>query len=234
MDRTPAICNAFEMEPHLIDPFRRRIEYLRLSVTDRCDLRCRYCLPKGFNDFEEPEHWLTLRRDRTRDARLRRAGRAARAPDRRRAAGTRKGLPRTGRAPARPAGSRGPVAHHQRHAAEKQAGALARPASRASTSASIRSGPTRFAAITGGGKLDKVLAGLAAAKAAGFADQDQHGGDAGVNDDEIEDMVRFCLEHGFTLRLIETMPMGDTGRDAAEHYLDLQEVKRAPGAANSS
>jgi len=44
----------------LIDPFGRSIDYIRLSVTDRCDLRCFYCLPKGFKDFEEPEHWLTF------------------------------------------------------------------------------------------------------------------------------------------------------------------------------
>ena len=42
----------------LIDPFGRTVEYLRLSVTDRCDLRCQYCIPKGFKDFEEPPNWL--------------------------------------------------------------------------------------------------------------------------------------------------------------------------------
>ena len=45
----------------------------------------------------------------------------------------------------------------------------------------------------------------------------------GINDDEYEDMVAFCLEHGFTLRFIETMPMGDTGREASDHYLALQQ-----------
>ncbi len=44
----------------LQDRFGRSIDYLRLSVTDRCDLRCSYCIPKGFKDFEEPEHWLTF------------------------------------------------------------------------------------------------------------------------------------------------------------------------------
>ncbi|HCN89260.1 MAG TPA: GTP 3',8-cyclase MoaA, partial [Oxalobacteraceae bacterium] len=44
----------------LTDRFGRSIEYLRLSVTDRCDLRCTYCLPKGFKGFEEPQHWLTF------------------------------------------------------------------------------------------------------------------------------------------------------------------------------
>ena len=44
----------------LVDRFGRRIEYLRLSVTDRCDLRCAYCIPEGFKGFEEPEHWLSF------------------------------------------------------------------------------------------------------------------------------------------------------------------------------
>jgi cyclic pyranopterin phosphate synthase len=44
----------------LQDRFGRSIDYLRLSVTDRCDLRCSYCIPKGFKDFEEPENWLTF------------------------------------------------------------------------------------------------------------------------------------------------------------------------------
>ncbi|HEY6008314.1 MAG TPA: radical SAM protein, partial [Geobacteraceae bacterium] len=42
------------------DSFGRHIEYLRLSVTDRCDLRCVYCMPKGFDGFETPDHWLTF------------------------------------------------------------------------------------------------------------------------------------------------------------------------------
>ncbi|KOQ42349.1 molybdenum cofactor biosynthesis protein MoaA, partial [Achromobacter xylosoxidans] len=42
----------------LIDGFGRRIDYLRVSVTDRCDLRCGYCMPKGFKGFEEPANWL--------------------------------------------------------------------------------------------------------------------------------------------------------------------------------
>ena len=44
----------------LIDPFNRKIEYVRLSVTDKCNLRCFYCLPKHFNEFEQPEHWLSF------------------------------------------------------------------------------------------------------------------------------------------------------------------------------
>lgn len=39
----------------LIDPFNRKINYVRLSVTDRCDLRCNYCMPVGFKNYEEPK-----------------------------------------------------------------------------------------------------------------------------------------------------------------------------------
>ena len=49
-----------ENKPVLIDPFGRRIEYVRLSVTDRCNLRCFYCLPRDFNVFAEPDTWLTF------------------------------------------------------------------------------------------------------------------------------------------------------------------------------
>jgi cyclic pyranopterin phosphate synthase len=87
--------------------------------------------------------------------------------------------------------------------------------------------PERFAEITGGGKLAKVLEGLMAARAAGFTPiKINMVALKGVNDDEFEDMVHFCLEHDFTLRLIETMPIGDTGRAAGNHYLDLQQVRR--------
>ncbi|PKM42068.1 MAG: GTP 3',8-cyclase MoaA, partial [Gammaproteobacteria bacterium HGW-Gammaproteobacteria-1] len=48
------------MPVQLTDSFGRRIDYLRLSVTDRCDLRCFYCLPQGFTGFEVPEHWLSF------------------------------------------------------------------------------------------------------------------------------------------------------------------------------
>jgi len=75
-----------------------------------------------------------------------------------------------------------------------------------------------------------VLAGLHAARAAGFAPiKINMVLLAGVNEDEVEDMVEFCIEHGFTLRFIEAMPMGDTGRNASHRYVDLQTVKQRLG-----
>ena len=84
----------------------------------------------------------------------------------------------------------------------------------------------KFKQLTGG-KLDKVMDGLMAAKAAGLTPikvnmvvmKD-------VNDDEVEAMVDFCIEHDFTLRFIETMPVGDMGRKATDQYIDLKEIKQ--------
>ncbi|MCW8854543.1 MAG: GTP 3',8-cyclase MoaA, partial [Gammaproteobacteria bacterium] len=83
----------------------------------------------------------------------------------------------------------------------------------------------KFKQLTGG-KLEKVIDGLMAAKQAGFKPikinmvlmKD-------INDNEVEDMVDFCIEHGFTLRFIETMPVGDMGRKATDNYIDLQQIK---------
>ena len=47
-------------KPALVDRFGRYVTYVRLSVTDRCDLRCNYCMLVGFKDYEEPKDWLTL------------------------------------------------------------------------------------------------------------------------------------------------------------------------------
>src|SRR6476620_5148765 len=83
----------------------------------------------------------------------------------------------------------------------------------------------RVAAICGRDVLDKILAGLAAAKNVGFTPiKINMVAMRGVNDDEIDDMVDFCIEQGFVLRLIEAMPMGTTGRNT--QFLDLQPIRR--------
>ena len=214
------------MSSFLIDSFNRRIEYLRVSVTDRCDLRCSYCIPKGFTDFEEPEHWLTFDE-------IERVIRAFTELGVRRVRLTggeplsRGKLPllaeRLNRLPGLDDLSLSTNATRLKKLAEPL-----RRAGIARINVSLDSlVAERFAEITGGGRLEQVLDGLAAAKVAGFEPiKINMVAMKGVNDDEIGDMVDFCIEHGFTLRLIETMPIGDTGRQASDHYLDLQEVKR--------
>ncbi|MEK7261293.1 MAG: GTP 3',8-cyclase MoaA [Pseudomonadota bacterium] len=214
------------METRLTDSFQRTIEYVRLSVTDRCDLRCHYCLPEGYRDFQEPAEWLTF----DEIERVLRAF-AALGVRRVRLTGgeplTRHGLPELAARLARLPGVEDLSLSTNAVQLKKFAGALYRAGVRRLNVSLDSLRPERFAAITGGGRLDKVLDGLMAAKAAGFAPIKLNMvAMRGVNDDEFEDMVQFCLEHDFTLRLIETMPVGDTGRAATDHYLDLQDVRR--------
>lgn len=210
--------------PQLHDNFGRNIEYVRLSVTDRCDLRCQYCLPKGFKDFQEPSEWLSFDEiERIIQAfgelgtrRLRITGGEPL---------VRANLPElAGRLAALPGIEDLSLSTNATRLA-KQAQAL-KNARISRINVSLDSlQANRFKTLTGG-KLSKVLDGLMAAKDAGFAPikinmvvlKD-------TNEDEIEDMVKFCIEHDFTLRFIETMPMGTTGLDATNQYVDLQTVK---------
>lgn len=210
----------------LVDPFGRRINYLRLSVTDRCNLRCFYCLPKDFKDFEYSDTWLNYEEITRIIAAFSRLG-----VEKIRITGgeplVRKDLPAlAGMLSALPGVtdlslSTNAVLLDKQADALKQAGVT-----RLNVSLdSLR--PDRFKEITNGGKLGKVIQGLLAAKAAGFkpikinmvALKD-------VNDDEYGDMVDFCIKHGFTLRFIETMPVGETGRRATDDFDDLQLLKK--------
>ncbi len=210
----------------LIDSFQRRIEYVRLSVTDRCDLRCSYCIPKDFKDFHEPEHWLTFDE-------IERVIRAF----------TELGVRRVRLTGGEPlsrgkllllAARLGQLPHLEDLSLSTNATKLkklALPLKQAGVTrinVSLDSlKPERYAEITGGGKLSNVLDGLMAAKAAGFGPiKINMVVMKGINADEIADMVAFCIAQDFTLRFIETMPMGDTGREAADHYVNLQDVKR--------
>jgi cyclic pyranopterin phosphate synthase len=86
--------------------------------------------------------------------------------------------------------------------------------------------PAKFAEITRWGRLDQVLAGVAAAKAAGLAIKINAVALKGVNDDELDRMVAWCGEEGFDLVLIEVMPMGELGGDARlDQYLPLSMVR---------
>ena len=212
------------MTQGLIDRFGRKIEYVRLSATDRCDLRCFYCLPKGFKDFREPEEWLTF------DEIERVIGAfGALGVHRVRITGgeplVRKDLPRlAARLAALPRIDDLSLSTNATRLARHAEALREAGVSRINVSLdSLR--PERFREITGG-KLDKVLAGLMAAKAAGFRPiKINMVVMKGVNEDEVEDMVDFCIDHGFTLRFIETMPMGDTGRRAVDRFVDLREVR---------
>jgi len=211
--------------PALIDPFGRRIEYLRLSVTDKCNLRCFYCMPKGFKDFEQPEHWLTFDEiERVIQAftelgvaRIRLTG----------------GEPLVRKNIAKLAQRLTALSGLNDLSLSTNAVLLGKHAENLYHAGITRINvsldtlnPEKFKKITGG-ELKPVLDGLMAAKQAGFSPiKINMVAMKGINDDEYEDMVNFCLKNDFTLRLIETMPMGTTGNDATDHYLSLQTVKQ--------
>jgi len=210
----------------LTDPFGRKIEYVRLSVTDRCDLRCFYCIPQQFHDFEEPEHWLTFEEIERVMAAFADLG-----VEKVRITGgeplVRKDLPELARRLSAIAGINDLSLSTNAVQLARHAQAL-RDANVSRINVSLDSlDPARFKYITSGGKLEKVLSGLMAAKQAGFHPiKINMVVMQGINEDEVQDMVNFCIEHNFTLRFIETMPMGDTGRHASHHYLSLEVVKQ--------
>jgi cyclic pyranopterin phosphate synthase len=212
------------MSTRLIDPFGRSVEYLRLSVTDRCDLRCFYCLPDDYRDFSEPQEWLSF----DEIERVIRAY-ASLGVQRVRVTGgeplVRRNLPALVTRLSGIPGiedlslSTNAVSLTRQATALKTAGI-----SRINVSLdSLRA--DRFKNITKG-NLDKVIDGLMSAKLAGFSPiKINMVIMKGINDDEVEDMIEFCIEHDFTLRFIETMPVGNTGRNAGSHYLSLQDVE---------
>jgi len=206
----------------LVDRFGRSIEYLRLSVTDRCDLRCAYCIPEGFKGFEEPDHWLTFD-EIERLIRL--------------FAGL--GLKRLRLTGGEPLLRRNITELCQRVSAipgiedlsistnATQLASMARDLKESGVTRlnvsldSLR--PEGVEKINGRPVLDKILAGLDAGRDAGFNPIKVNMVAMRENADEIDDIVAYCMEKGFVLRLIEVMPMGDTARKMG--YVDLQPVK---------
>jgi GTP 3',8-cyclase len=213
-------------ENNLTDRYGRHIRYLRISVTDRCDLRCQYCLPSGFTDFSEPEGWLS-------------AGEIERIVNQ----FSRMGVNHLRLTGGEPLVRRDIVELAQRLSAipgiddlsiSTNAIRLARlavPLHRAGVrriNVSLDSlNPATYKVITGGGRLEKVLQGLEAAKEAGFAPVKLNTVVMrGVNDGEIEDIFEFAVAKGYTLRLIETMPVGATGQDAQDRFIDLETIRK--------
>lgn len=202
------------MKSGLVDGFGRTIDYLRLSITDRCDLRCRYCLPDGFCDFAT----VASRLSAAEIERLVRAF-ASLGVRRVRLTGgeplTRADLPEIARRIAAIPGvedlslsTNGTLL--ARHAKSLRDAGVQRLNVSLDT---LRR--EHFRTIAGRDVLDQVLAGLAAARAAGFRP-------IKLNtvvlpdsaDDEIDEIAEFARSSGFILRLIETMPIGPTGRGA--------------------
>lgn len=212
----------------LTDSFGRRIDYVRLSVTEQCDLRCFYCLPRGYKAASEHKQWLSFEEIERVIKSFAQLG-----VGRVRITGgeplLRKNLPELLQRLHNIPGiedlslSTNAVRLEKMATQLKQAGV-----SRINVSLdSLQS--DRFKQITGG-KLDKVLNGLQAAKKAGFQQVKINMLVMnGINDDEVFDLVEYCIEHNFTLRFIEIMPMGTTGNTASAYYMSLQTIRERLG-----
>ena len=207
------------------DSYGRKISYLRLSVTDRCDFRCSYCLPRSHRDFASPEHWLTpAETERIISVFAKLGVRHVRLTG---------GEPlvrkelvditqRLNRIPGIDEISLSTnAARFATFATELRDAGVSR------LNVSLDSlNPDTFKEITGG-SLKKVLEGIDAAI--------EHGLQPlkvnmvvmkGINDHEVDDMVNFCIEKGLTLRFIETMPIGLNGVEANKHFIPLIEVEQ--------
>jgi cyclic pyranopterin phosphate synthase len=205
------------METGLQDGFGRSIEYLRMSVTDRCDFRCIYCMAEDMS-FLPRQQLLTLE-ELERLARLFVAN----------------GVKKIRLTGGEPLVRSGVVGLCERLAAipglrelvmttnGSQLAKLARPLADAGVrrlNISLDSlQPERFRAITRTGELAHVLAGIEAARQAGFAAIKlntvvMHGRNA----DEVLDLLGFAIERGLDITFIEEMPLGDVGRSRGESY----------------
>ncbi len=209
----------------LIDQYNREIKYLRLSVTDRCDLRCFYCMPKGFDGYEEPEDWLDFDEIEQVISSFTRLG----VTSVRLTGGEpllRKDLPELAQRLSALPGLDDLSLSTNATRLGKHAQAL-RNAGISRINVSLDTvDPEKFKDITQG-KLEKITQGLLTAKAAGLNPiKINMVIMKGVNDDDVEAMVDFCMQHGFTLRFIETMPVGDTGRNATDHYISLNIIEQ--------
>jgi cyclic pyranopterin phosphate synthase len=210
----------------LIDPFGRAITYLRVSVTDRCDFRCVYCMAEDMT-FLPKRDLLTLEElDRLCTAFVDRGVRKIRITGgeplvRRNIMSLFEALGRhleTGALEELTLTTNG--SQLERFAAPLKAAGVRR------VNVSLDTlDRQKFKAITRWGDLGKVMAGIQAAQQAGLAIKLNAVALKSVNEDEIPEMLRFAHGEGWDLTLIETMPLGDIDGDRTDQYLPLSLVR---------
>ena len=210
----------------LIDPFARAITYLRVSVTDRCDFRCVYCMSEHMTFLPKADVLSLEELDRLCSAFV--------------AKGVTK-LRLTGGEPLVRRGIMTLVSSLSRHL---ESGALheltlttngsqlSRYASELKAHGVERINvsldtldPDKFRAITRWGELDKVLAGIDAAQAAGLRVKINAVALKGVNEDELADMLTWAHGRGMDMTVIEVMPLGDVDEFRLDQYLPLSMVR---------
>jgi GTP 3',8-cyclase len=209
----------------MLDPFGRSITYLRVSVTDRCDFRCVYCMAEN-PTFLPKSDILTLEEI-----------------ERLCGAFIRTGVKRIRITGGEPLVRRGVLTLFERlgqrlgsgleeltlstngsqlpHCAERLAAAGVK---RVNISLDTLD-PEKFRTVTRCGDLNTVLAGIDAAQTAGLKVKINTVALKGVNDEEFEHLIRWAHGRGMDLTLIETMPMGDSDADRVAQYLPLSLVR---------
>ena len=210
----------------LVDPFGREISYIRISVTDRCDFRCVYCMSEDMT-FLPKKDLLTLEElDRLTSAFVRLGTRKVRITGGEPL--VRKGVMQLFRSLGRHLHGGGldelTVTTNGSQLA-RHAEALHEAGVRRINISLDTLDPEKFRAITRWGRWDRVMEGIAAATEAGLAIKINAVAMKGVNEDEFDRMIRWCGERGFDLTLIETMPMGDIDGDRTAQYLPLSAVR---------
>ena len=212
--------------PVLTDPFGRDISYLRISVTDRCDFRCHYCMSEDMTFLPKTDVLSLEELDRLCSAFVR------------------KGVKKLRITGGEPLVRRNIMSLFRNLGRHLETGALEELTLTTNGSQLARYAdelydcgvrrinvsvdtldPTKFQQITRWGKLKKVLDGIAAAKAAGLAIKINAVALKDFNEPELDSMLKWCGDEGYDLTLIETMPMGDIGGDRIDQYLPLSTIR---------
>jgi cyclic pyranopterin phosphate synthase len=210
----------------LVDSFGRQVTYLRISVTDRCDFRCVYCMAEDMTFLPKREVLSFEEIETIAEAFI------ARGVTRLRLTGgeplVRRDIMDLVRSLGRHLDGGGleelTLTTNGSQLA-KHAGALAAAGVRRVNISLDTLDAERFRAITRRGRLEDVLAGIEAARAAGLAVKINMVAMRGVNEDEIAPMMEWAHGHGMGLTLIEGMPLGEVGIDRVDTYLPLRELR---------
>jgi GTP 3',8-cyclase len=210
----------------LIDPFHRAITYLRVSVTDRCDFRCVYCMSEHMTFLPKADLLSLEELDRLCSAFVNRGVTKLRLTG---------GEPLVRRSIMTLVSS---LSRHlksgslneltlttngsqlERYASELKANGI----NRINVSLDTLD-PDKFRAITRWGDLDKVLAGISSAQAAGLQIKINTVALKGVNEDEIASLLEWAHERGMDFTVIEVMPLGDVDESRLDQYLPLSIVR---------
>ncbi len=208
------------------DPFGRKINYLRVSVTDRCNFRCTYCMAENMVFLPKTEILSLEELDRICTTFVHRGVRKLRL-----SGGeplVRRGVTSLFRSLGRHLDSGDldelTLTTNGTQLAKYAAELFDCGVRRVNVSMDTRDAET-FDQLTRGGRLDQVLEGIEAAASAGLAIKINTVALRGVNETEIPDLVGWCGKNGFDLTLIETMPMGEIDADRTDFYLPLADVR---------